>query len=481
MYSNSYIGGKMKKTKIIATIGPACNSKEIITEMAKSGMNVARINMSHANHETHTENIRLVREVRDELDIPIAILADTRGPEIRLAKFAEGHIEVEAGDKFMFSYEDIVGDKTKASITYKDLYLYVNAGDAILLCDGLIKMQVMDVDGKNIHLVVIIGGVLSNNKSINVPGIDLQLPYLSESDKEDLLFAIAQDVDFIAASFVSTREDLISLISFIKENGANDIDIIAKIESAKGVENIEEIMACCQGIMIARGDLGVEIPYERLPQLQKCIVKKSRDAGKRVIVATEMLESMISSPRPTRAETSDVANAVYDGTSAVMLSGETAAGKHPVRAVKTMSDILEHTEQNIHYKKRFNNQDFKILNIADSISSIAVKASYDIDADAIIVVTETGASPRMVSRFRPVSPVFAIAHNSKSYYKLALSWGVTPIFKESIDSFEELYNDSTVICKEKGLIAAGDKVVLVASTHIGKSGATNIVKIEIVE
>ncbi len=471
----------MKKTKLIATIGPSSNSKEIITEMAKSGMNVARINMSHANHEIHENNIKLIREVRDELDIPIAILADTRGPEIRLLKFKKGIVELETGDKFKFSYEEVLGDKNQASITYKDLYLYVNTGDSILLCDGLIKMQVLSVENKDINLVVVIGGMVSDNKSINVPGIDLQLPYLSESDKSDLIFAISQDVDFIAASFVSTREDLLMLIAFIDEHGGKNIDIIAKIESAKGVDNLEEIMTSCQGIMIARGDLGVEIPYERLPQLQKSIVKKAREAGKRVIVATEMLESMIFSPRPTRAETSDVANAVYDGTSAVMLSGETAAGRHPVKAVKTMADIVEHTEQNIHYKKRFNNQDFNILNIADSISSIAVKASYDIEADAIIVVTETGASPRMVSRFRPISPIYAIAHTKKAYYKLALSWGVFPIFKESIDSFEELYNDSTVICKERGLLATGDKAVLVASTHIGRTGATNIVKIQVVD
>ena len=471
----------MKKTKIIATIGPASNSREIITEMAKSGMNVARINMSHSTHDIHRENIKIVRSVRDALDIPIAILADTRGPEVRLEKFAECNVEVETGDKFTLSYDEVLGDKNRASITYKDLYLYVNTGDDILLCDGLIKMQVLNIEGKNINLLVVIGGMLSSNKSINVPGIDLQLPYLSENDKADIIFAIEQDVDFIAASFVSTRDDLINLVDFISEHGGKDIDIIAKIESAKGVENIDEIMECCQGIMIARGDLGVEIPYERLPQLQKSIVRKSRDAGKRVIVATEMLESMITSPRPTRAETSDVANAVYDGTSAVMLSGETAAGKYPVRAVKIMSDILEYTEENIHYKKRFNNQDFKIMSIADSISSLAVKASYDIDATAIIVVTETGASPRMISRFRPISPIYAIARTRKAYYKLALSWGVLPIYEESVGTFEALYKDSTVICKEHGHISSGDKVVLVASTHIGRTGATNIVNIEIID
>lgn len=468
----------MKKTKIIATLGPSSSSKDIITEMAKSGMNVARINMSHGNHEVHKANIDIVKEVRTELDMSIAILADTRGPEIRLKKFLNDSAIVNVGDRFTLKYDEVLGDSTMASITYNDLYLYLNIGDMMLFCDGLVKMQVIGIEGKDINLIVVVGGVLSNNKSINVPGVDINLPYLSDVDKEDIKFAIGEDCDFVAASFVSTVDDIMSLRAFMNENGGRDIDIIAKIESSKGVDNLDAIMEHCEGIMIARGDLGVEIPYERLPQLQKSIVKKARDKGKRVIVATEMLESMIQNPRPTRAETSDVANAVYDGTSAVMLSGETAAGKHPIKAVKIMSDIVEYTEQNIHYRKRFMNQDFKIQNIADSISSIAVKASYDINADAIIVVTETGSSPRMVSRFRPICPIYAVAHRRKSYYKLALSWGVIPIYKEDADTVAELFKDSANICRERGYLVQGNKYILVASTDVGKSGSTNILKID---
>lgn len=468
----------MKKTKIIATLGPSTEDKQTIIKLFKAGMNVARLNMSHGNHEMHKQKITLLKEIREEINKPLAILIDTKGPEVRLEKFENDSVEVNTGNKFIISYKKILGTNKEASITYRELYLHINIGDILLFCDGLIKMQVSSIQDKDVHLLVIDGGTLSSNKSINIPGADLKLPYLSEADKEDIKFAIENDVDFIAASFVSAKEDIISLKDFMKENGSTDIEIIAKIENSKGVENIADIMKHCCGVMIARGDLGVEIPYERLPHLQKKIVKKAREAYKIVIVATEMLESMIENPRPTRAETSDVANAVYDGTSAIMLSGETAVGKYPVHAVKTMSNIAEYTEKTIRYKKRFNNQDFKIKTISDSISNNAVKSSLALNCSAILTITETGASPQIISSFRPICPIIAITFYKKTYYKLGLSWSVIPLYTEYHAAFEKLFKEATNICKKQNLLEKGDIVVTVASNKIGESGSTNILKID---
>lgn len=468
----------MKKTKIIATLGPSTNDKQIIMELVEAGMNVARLNMSHGTYEMHQEKIDFLKEIRDEISEPVAILIDTKGPEIRLKKFKNNSVEVSEGDKFILFHDDILGTKEQASITYKDLYLYVNIGDMFLFCDGLIKMTVSAIQEKNVHLLVIIGGTLSNNKSINVPNVDLQFPYLSEIDKADIKFAIENDVDFIAASFVSTKEDIIDLKKFIKQNTSADIGIIAKIENSKGVENVEEIMCHCDGVMIARGDLGVEIPYERLPHIQKTIIQKAREADKRVIVATEMLESMITNIRPTRAETSDIANAVYDGTSAIMLSGETAAGKYPVQAVKVMANIVECTEEILLSKKKFNDCGFTIDTIAESLSSSAVQASIALDCCAILTVTRTGTSAQMISRYRPSCPIIALAFSKKAYYKLALSWGVISIYDEHYKTFDELFSEATNICKTKNLLEKGDIVVTLASDKTGKKASTNILKID---
>lgn len=471
----------MRKTKIVATLGPKSDDKKTIMEMAKAGMNVARINMSHGTQDIHKRRIDLVKEVRDELNEPIAILLDTRGPEVRLKRFKDSSVTVQDGHDFIITAEDILGDETRASVTCEDFYTRINVGDVVLMCDGLVKMIVTAIKDKDIILKVLTGGTLSNSKSINVPGVSLNLPYLSEADKADLIFGIENDVDFVAASFVSTKEDVLVLKRFLAQHNAIDIDIIAKIESQQGVDNIDSILSVCDGIMVARGDLGVEVAFEKLPHLQKTLIKKARESGKRVITATEMLESMINNQRPTRAETSDVANAVYDGTSAVMLSGETAAGKYPVEAIRTMAMICTATETNIHYKKRFHMSDFQIENIADAISSNAVKASFDLKCSAILVATESGTSARMISRFRPCSTVIGITTHAKSYHKMALSWGVVPVYGSEQKNVDELFKHSTDISKYYNLVNRGETVVCVASTDIGKRGNTNLMKIEVVK
>lgn len=471
----------MRKTKIVATLGPSANDKKTITAMIKAGMNVARVNMSHGTYDEQKKRIEIVKQIREELSEPIAIMLDTRGPEIRLKHFVDGVAEVEDGAIFTIVGEDITGDNEKASVTCDDFYTRISVNDTVLMCDGLVAMKVIQIKGKDVILKVLNGGTLSNSKSINVPGVNLNLPYLSECDKNDIMFGIENGIDFIAASFVSTKEDLLILKRFLATQGATEIDIVAKIESMKGVENIDEILKVADGIMVARGDLGVEIPYEKLPQLQKEIIKKSREAGKRVITATEMLESMIKNPRPTRAETSDVANAVYDGSSAIMLSGETAAGKYPIDAVKTMAKIADYTESCIHYRKRFHMQDFKINNIADAISSSAVKSSMELNCSAILVLTNTGSSARMISRFRPICPIIAITTSMRTYYKLAMSWGVIPVCGSEQQNVDQLFNHATDISKYYSFINSGDLVVTVASTYVGKSGTTNILKIEAVK
>lgn len=468
----------MRRTKIIATLGPSSETKKVLTGLVKAGMNVARLNMSHGGEEDHKKRIDLVKEIRAELGVPVAILFDTRGPEVRLGDIADGKAEVFDGDEFTIVNKNIVGDGKRASVTIPDFYKILQPNDYILVNDGLIRMDVKEIVGEDIIFKVVIGGVISSHKSINVPGIKFNLPYLGEKDKKDLLFGIENGIDFVAASFVSDADDIRDLKRFLRENGGGDIDVIAKIENKKGVENIDAILEESDGIMVARGDLGVEISYESLPPLQKTLIKKARLAGKRVITATEMLESMIENPRPTRAETSDVANAVYDGTSAIMLSGETAAGKYPIQAVKAMSKIAEHTEQSIHYRKRFLTSDLTVTTIADAISSSAVKASMDLNASAILVVTESGRSARMVSRFRPICPIIGITTKERSYYKLALSWGVVPVNGSEQHSMELLFRHATEIGAKQPFIKTGDTVVTVASTIVSKQGTTNLLKIE---
>jgi len=471
----------MRKTKIVCTIGPASSDPEIFTQMCKAGLNVARLNFSHGTHEDHLEKISMIKKIREELELPIAIMLDTKGPEYRIKTFKNGRIHLNDGDKFTFCTEDIVGDETRVGVSYPDLAKEMNPGDRILVNNGLVIFEVTDKTDTEINCTVIAGGDLSDRKSMSFPGKVLNQVYLSEQDKSDILFGIENNVDYIAASFVSCKQDLIDLKDFIKANGGGDIDIIAKIENRTGIDNIEEICEECDGIMIGRGDLGVEVPFTELPALQKYIITKCRLLGKRVITATEMLESMITNPRPTRAEISDVANAVYDGTSAVMLSGESAAGKYPVETVRTMSEIIKETEKHIHYSKRFRTADFKIKNRVDAISHATCGMAIDIDAKAIVVTSISGMTVRMVSRFRAPTDIIGMATNKSVWYKLALSWGVIPVLSERFDSTDVLFYHAVKAAKNSLDLNTGDSIIITCGEINGKSGNTNLIKIETIK
>lgn len=468
----------MRKTKIICTIGPACSNEKTLREMMLAGMNVARLNFSHGTHEGHFQVIEMIKKVREELNLPVAIMLDTKGPEYRIKTFKDGKAEVEDGARFTFTTRDVEGDDTIVSITYKDLPSEISVGDVILVNDGLVKCVVTDVDGTEIGTRVEIGGTISNRKSMSFPDKVLSQDYLSEQDKDDLLFGINNDVDFVACSFVSRKQDVVDVRNFLDRNGGNDIDIVAKIENRSGINNIEQICQVCDGVMIGRGDLGVEIPFEELPGVQKYIITKCRMLGKRVITATEMLESMISNPRPTRAEISDVANAVYDGTSAIMLSGETAAGKYPVLTLKTMSKIAAYTERNINYENIYKNVDFSIQNTLDAISHSAVGMAIDLKAKAVVVCSCSGMTARMVSRFRGPVDIIAMTTSEKAWRKLALSWGVIPQMSEFFTSVDVLFYQATRLAKECFNLKKGDLIVITGGATNGSSGNTSLLKVE---
>ena len=468
----------MRKTKMVCTIGPSSNNKEIFSKMCKAGMNVARLNFSHGTHEDHQKNIDMIKEVREELNCPVAIMLDTKGPEYRIGTFENGKINVKDGDEFTFTTRKIEGNEKIVSVSYEGLVNDLEIGDRILVNNGLVIFEVVKLEETDIICKTIIGGELSNRKSMSFPNKVLKQVYLSEQDKEDLLFGIKNDVEFIAASFVSTKQDILDLKEFLKANGGENIDIIAKIENRTGVDNIEEICEVCEGIMIGRGDLGVEIPFAEVPAIQKYIITKCRLLGKRVITATEMLESMIHNPRPTRAEISDVANAVYDGTSAVMLSGESAAGKYPVETVKTMSEIVEETEKHINYEKRFRNSDFKIKSRVDAISHATCTMAVDLKAKAVVVSSMSGVTVRMVSRFRAPVDIVGMATNKKVWYKLALSWGVIPVLSEHFNSTDVLFYHALKAAKEKLNLKEGDGVVMTGGVINGEPGNTNMIKVE---
>ena len=468
-----------RKTKIVCTLGPACADEKTVTQMCLAGMNVARLNFSHNTHEDHAKRIEVVKKVREKLDLPIAIMLDTKGPEYRIKTFENGKIELETGDEFTFTAEEIVGDRKRVSVNYKDLANDLSEGDIILLNNGLLTFEVVSANATDVKCKVLVGGELSDRKSMSFPNKTLKQIYLSEQDKQDILFGIKHGIDFIACSFVSCKQDLLDIKDFLKANGAEEIGIIAKIENRAGVDNIDEICEECDGIMIARGDMGVEIPFEELPAIQKKLITKCRLLGKRVITATEMLESMIYNQRPTRAEISDVANAVYDGTSAIMLSGETAAGKYPVLAVKTMAQIAENTENNIHYEKRFLTREFKIKNTVDAISHSTCGMAIDIGAKAITACSLSGMTARMVSRFRPAVPIVAITTSEKAWHRLSLSWGVIPVKAENYNSTDVLFYNAAKVTKEVLNLQAGDKIVMTGGVTNGKSGNTNLIKVEI--
>lgn len=468
----------MRKTKIICTIGPSSSNEETLERMCLSGMDVARLNFSHGTHEEHKEKIDLIKKVRERLGLPIPIMLDTKGPEYRIKTFKNGSVEIEAGSEFVFTTNDVEGDETRVSVSYAGLIKDIGIGDRILVNNGLVVFEVKTLTETDAVCTTLIGGTLSNRKSMSFPNKIMSGPYLSEQDKADILFGIKNDVDFIAASFVSTKADVVALRELLDENGGSNIDIIAKIENQAGVDNIEEICEACEGIMIARGDLGVEIPFVKVPSIQKLLISKCRMLGKRVITATEMLESMIQNPRPTRAEISDVANAVYDGTSAVMLSGESAAGKYPVEAVDNMAQICEFTEKHISYGKRFSNYDFRIKNTLDAISHATCSMAIDVAAKAIVVCSVSGTTARMVSRFRSPVDIVGMTTDKKVWRKLSLSWGVKPMLSEKFVSVDVMFYKAMECAKLALGLQSGDNVVLTAGPINGQSGNTNTIKVE---
>lgn len=467
----------MRKTKIICTMGPACSDEKTIEEMCNAGMNVARLNFSHETHEKHFETIEMIKKVRNRLKLPIAILLDTKGPEFRIGTFKSGKITLKEGDLFTFTSDEDEGSEDKVSINCKGIIDELKPDDIILVNNGLVALKVIKTDKANAFCTVLIGGILSDKKSMSFPGKHLKQTYLSERDKSDILFGIENGVDFIACSFVSSKKDLLDVKDFLNNNGGDDIELIAKIENRSGIDNIEEICEECSGIMIGRGDMGVEIPFEEVPAIQKQLITKCRLLGKRVITATEMLESMIINPRPTRAEISDVANAVYDGTSAVMLSGETAAGNQPVLTVATMAKIVENTEKNIHYAKRFANTEFKIKNTADAVSHATCGMAIDIGASVIAVCSISGITARMVSRFRPPVDILGITTNEKTWRKLALSWGVTPVIADTFSSADVMFAAAKRLTKEKMNLNPGEKIVITGGAANGIPGNTDTIKV----
>ena len=470
----------MRKTKIICTIGPASDKPEIFREMCKKGLNVARLNFSHGTHAEHQVKIDMIKAVREELNLPIAIMLDTKGPEYRIRTFKEGKITLKDGDEFTFTTRDVEGDEHIVSVSYAGLANDLAPGDRVLVNNGLVIFEVQDIQDTEIHCRVLTGGVLSDRKSMSFPGKVLRQTFLSAQDKSDLLFGIQNGVDFVAASFVSCKQDLLDLKGFLHENGGDYIDVIAKIENQSGVDNIDEICSVCEGVMVARGDLGVEVPFTELPAIQKYLITKCRMLGKRVITATEMLESMITNPRPTRAEISDVANAVYDGTSAIMLSGESAAGKYPVDAVRVMSEIAEETERHIDFEGRFHRQAFQIKNRVDAISHAACTMAIDLGAKAIVVTSLSGMTVRMVSRFRAPTDIVGLATSKQAWYKLALSWGVLPMLTEQFPSMDVLYYYAVRAAKDALGLEKGDTIVMTGGDTSGASGNTNVLRIETV-
>ena len=468
----------MRKTKIVCTIGPASESEEIIVGLCRAGMNVARMNFSHSTYDEHKRRIDLVKKVRSDLNLPIAIMLDTKGPEYRIKTFEHGKISLCEGNTFVFTTNDVVGDETCVSVSYEGLANELAVGDIILLNNGLLSFRVEQIKDCDIVCKVLCGGVLSDRKSMSFPRKVMKQKYLSEQDKADIAFGVENGVDYIACSFVSCRQDMIDVQEYLKEINAQDIELIAKIENQSGFDNIEQICANCDGIMIARGDMGVEVPFEMLPAMQKKLITKCRLLGKRVITATEMLESMIYNPRPTRAEISDVANAVYDGTSAIMLSGETAAGKYPILAVQTMAKIAETTENNIDYEKRFYSSEFKIKNSVDAISHSSCVMAMDLDAKAVVACSLSGMTARLVSRFRPSVPIIGLTTNENTWRRLALSWGVIPALCEQFSSTDVLFYMAKNISKQTLSLSRGDRIVITGGDTSGQSGKTSLIKVE---
>lgn len=471
----------MRKTKIICTMGPAVDDEEKLRELMLNGMDAARFNFSHGTHESHLATLNKVKRVRDELGIAVATILDTKGPEIRIKTFENGPVTLAEGDKFTLTTRDVPGDASIVSVTYADLHKELQTGCRVLIDDGLIELNVDSISGQDIACTVRSGGPLSNNKSINIPDVSIHLPSLTEKDREDIRFAVEQDFDFIAASFVRKASDVEDIRACLKENGGEHIRIISKIENREGVENLEEIIAASDGLMVARGDLGVEIPAYEVPILQKRMIKETSMAGKPVITATQMLDSMIRNPRPTRAEVSDVANAVFDGTSCVMLSGETASGKHPIEAVQTMVNTIRAAEQATDYWGRFRRFEFKPgRSINDAVTHTCCQTAMDLEADAILTPTQTGHTARMISRFRPACQIVALTTTERARRQLAISWGVKPLLAGYVDSTDRLFSMCVQSALKEGAVESGQMVVITAGVPIGRAGSTNLIKAQVV-
>ena len=470
----------MRKTKIICTLGPSTDKDGVLRELIANGMNVARFNFSHGSHEEHKGRLDLLKSLREELGKPVAALLDTKGPEIRLKDFKNGTEMLEAGQTFTLTTRDVEGTKEICSITYKDLPQDVAPGGTIMLDDGLIKLQIQTVNDTDIVCTVLNNGKIKNKKGVNVPGVHLSMPYMSQRDKDDIIFGIQQGYDFIAASFVRTAQDVYEIRNLLNQYDSN-IRIIAKIENREGVNNIDSILAAADAVMVARGDLGVEIDFTELPGIQKTIIERSFSFGKPIVTATQMLDSMMVNPRPTRAEISDVANAIYDGTSAIMLSGETAAGAYPVEALKTMSAIAERTEQEgFHLRGRTMDSNPGKISVSDATAHAACLTARDVNAAAIVTVSESGTTARLLSKYRPQQPIIACVMREQVQRQLSLSWGITPLMMSLAHSTDELIEMSTALAKENGYLHNGELAVVTAGVPVGVSGTTNMIKIHMV-
>ena len=471
----------MRRTKIVCTLGPSTDKEEVLRNLMKNGMNVARMNFSHGTHEEQKARLDMIKKLRKELNLPVAALLDTKGPEIRIGDVEGGKLELKPDQEFTLTTEEMLGTEKKVTITYKELYKDVEPGDSILIDDGLIGMEVVRIDGSDIVCRVKNGGFISNHKGVNVPGVELNMPFVSPKDLADIVFAVEQDYDFIAASFTRTAEDIMEIRKILQEHGGEKIHIIAKLENKQGVENCEDILRVADGIMIARGDMGVEIPLEEVPVIQKELIRQAMHMGKPVITATQMLDSMMKNPRPTRAETSDVANAIYQGTSAIMLSGETAAGAYPIEAVQTMAKIAERTEQDIDYSREFKPRKLaEAPDVTSAISHATCTTAADLKAAAIVAVSKSGRTVSRIAKYLPVCPIIGCTTDERVYRQLNLLWGVTPVVMEEANTADELFDRAVGLAEQKGLIARGELVVIAAGVPVGLSGTTNMMKVQIV-
>lgn len=470
----------IRKTKIVCTMGPNLFEKHLIAPMMKAGMNVARFNFSHGTYETHQHYYDEVCRIRDELGLPIATMLDTKGPEIRVRSFKNGRVTLQNGQLFTLTTDEVEGDEERVSITYKELPQDIAVGSSILIDDGLIGMQVERIDGADIVCRVLNGGVVSNNKGVNIPNAHLSMPFISEKDHQDILFAIKNGYDFIAASFTRCADDIMQIRHILQENNCHTINIIAKIENMEGVENIDEILRVVDGVMVARGDLGVEVPLEDVPSLQKKLIQRGIAAGKPVITATQMLDSMIKNPRPTRAEATDVANAIYDGTSAIMLSGESAVGAYPVEAVETMVRIALRAEADMDYIRRFSRDTSASTDVTNAISHATVTSAHDLNASAIITVTKSGSTARILSRYRPACVIVGCTTEKHVWRQLALSWGTVPLMIAEESNTDDLFEHAVDAAVQNGLVHDGELVVLTAGVPLGISGTTNLMKVHVV-